>query len=207
MSAGPKASPRAGVSIACIVLAAGRSSRMAPRNKLLEPIGGEAMVRRVAATAHASGARPVLVVTGHEAAAVEAALRRLELTIVANPSYADGLSTSLRAGLRALPPDIDGALICLGDMPEVESSVLRALMAGFTGGNAICVPVHQGRRGNPILWGSRYFAEMMALTGDTGAKPLLARHREHVVEVAVATMSIFQDIDAPADLTRLAPSA
>jgi len=207
MSAGPKASPRAGVSIACIVLAAGQSSRMAPRNKLLEPIGGEAMVRRVAATAHASGARPVLVVTGHEAAAVEAALRGLELTIVANPSYADGLSTSLRAGLRALPPDIDGALICLGDMPEVESSVLRALMAGFTGGNAICVPVHQGRRGNPILWGSRYFAEMMALTGDTGAKPLLARHREHVVEVAVATMSIFQDIDAPADLTRLAPSA
>lgn len=202
MSAGAGQGP----SIATIVLAAGRSARMAPRNKLLEPIGGEAMVRRVAATALASGARPVLVVTGHEAAAVTTALRGLDVTIVANPGYAEGLSTSLRAGLRALPAGIEGALICLGDMPEVEVAVLRALLAGFTGPSTICVPVHQGRGGNPILWGSRYFAEMMALAGDVGAKPLLARHPEHVVKVAVTTASIFRDIDAPADLTRIRTS-
>lgn len=189
--------------IAGLVLAAGRSSRMAPRNKLLEPIGGEKMVRRVAATAIASGAGPVIVVTGHEAASVAAALRGLDVTIVANPDYADGLSTSLRAGLCALPPGIDGALILLGDMPEVEVPVLAALMASFTDESAICVPVRHGRRGNPVLWGRSYFAEMMRLTGDTGAKPLMARHEAQLIEVEVATDSIFEDVDVPEDLARL----
>ncbi len=193
--------------IAGIVLAAGRSLRMAPRNKLLESIGGEPVVRRVAATALASGARPVLVVMGHELAGVAAALGGLEVTLVANPAYADGLSTSLRAGLGALPAGIDGALICLGDMPQVDASVLKALIAGFTGPSAIAVPVHLGRIGNPVLWGSRYFAEMMSLTGDVGAKPLMARHQEHLIEVDVATGSIFADIDVPADLARLKRSS
>jgi molybdenum cofactor cytidylyltransferase len=189
--------------IACLVLAAGRSSRMAPRNKLLEPVGGEKMVRRVAATAIASGAEPVIVVTGHEAASVGAALQALGVTLILNPDYADGLSTSLRAGLSALPADIEGALILLGDMPEVEASMLTALMAAFTGVNAICVPVRHGRRGNPVLWGRSYFAEMMQLHGDTGAKPLMARHEARLIEVEVATDSIFEDIDAPEDLERL----
>jgi molybdenum cofactor cytidylyltransferase len=176
---------------------------MAPRNKLLEPIGGEKMVRRAAATALAGGATPVIVVTGHEAAAVADVLRGLDVTIVANPDYADGLSTSLRAGLQALPQGIDGALILLGDMPEVETSVLAALMAAFTSESAICVPVRHGRRGNPVLWGSAYFAEMMQLTGDSGAKPLMARHATHLIEIEVATDSIFEDVDAPEDLARL----
>ena len=189
--------------IAALVFAAGRSSRMAPRNKLLETVGGEPMVRHVAAVAIASGTQPVIVVTGHEAAAVTGALRGLAITIVANPDYADGLSTSLRAGLRALPQGIDGSLIVLGDMPEVETPVLTALVAAFTGESAICVPVRHGRRGNPVLWGSVYFAEMMQLTGDSGAKPLMARHETHLIEVEVATDSIFEDVDAPEDLARL----
>ena len=192
--------------IASIVLAAGRSSRMGPRNKLLEPINGEPMVRRAAATALASGARPIVVVTGHEAPAVTEALRGLDVTAILNPDYADGLSTSLRAGFRALSPDIDGALILLGDMPETEVGVLRALMAAFTDASAICVPVRHGRRGNPVLWGRRYFAEMMELTGDTGAKPLMARHEAKLVDVEVMTDSIFHDIDAPDDLMRLKQS-
>jgi len=189
--------------IAGLVLAAGRSSRMAPRNKLLEPVGGEKIVRRVAATAIAGGVTPVIVVTGHEAQAVAAALSGLAVTIVANPDYADGLSTSLRAGLGGLPAAIDGALILLGDMPAVGTGVLGTLMAAFTGASAICVPVRHGRRGNPVLWGSAYFAEMMQLSGDSGAKPLMALHEAHVVEVEVATDSIFEDVDAPKDLARL----
>jgi molybdenum cofactor cytidylyltransferase len=125
-----------------------------------------------------------------------------DVTIVANLDYADGLSTSLRAGLSALPRGIDGALILLGDMPEIETSVLTALVAAFTGENAICVPVRRGRQGNPVLWGSAHFAEMMGLTGDSGAKPLMARHETHLIEVQVATDSIFEDVDAPEDLAR-----
>jgi len=203
MSADPDPSPRAGVKIAAIVLATGRSSRMAPRNKLLESIGGEPIIRRVAANALASGARPVLVVIGHEAAGIATALGGLDVTTIANPAYAEGLSTSLRAGLRALPASIDGALVCLGDMPEVEGTVLRALMAAFTGASAICVPVRHGRRGNPVLWGIRYFAEMTEMTGDVGAKSMMARHKEYLIEVEAATDSIFEDIDAPADLARI----
>jgi molybdenum cofactor cytidylyltransferase len=193
--------------IASIVLAAGSSSRMGPRNKLLEPIGGEPMVRRVAAIALGSGAKPVVVATGHEAAEVGAALHGLDVTLTLNPDYADGLSTSLRAGLSALPSGVDGALVLLGDMPEVEGSVLLALMASFTGMSAICVPVRHGRRGNPVLWGRSYFPEMMELTGDVGAKPLMARHEARLIKVDVDTDSIFHDIDAPEDLARIRQDA
>ncbi|MGV1013674.1 MAG: nucleotidyltransferase family protein [Methyloceanibacter sp.] len=184
------------------MLAAGRSSRLAPRNKLLEPAGGKPMIRRVATNVLTSGVRPVIVVTGYEADRVAEALSGLEVTNVVNPSYAEGLSTSLRAGLEALPPRSDGALIFLGDMPEVEMSVIHALLASFTGPDAICVPVNRGQKGNPILWGSSYFAEMMTLTGDRGAKFLITSHADHLIEVDVATDSIFHDVDTPEDLAR-----
>lgn len=190
--------------VAAIVLAAGRSTRMAPRNKLLAEIEGEAMVRRVARVAIASGASPVIVVTGHEAEGIADALRGLDVSLVHNPDYAAGMSTSLRAGLAALPAGTSGALICLGDMPWVEVSILDALIAAFSvnGPQSICAPVHHGRRGNPLLWGAAYFPEMMALTGDAGAKSLLARHKAQIVEVEVATDGIFADADAPSDLAR-----
>jgi molybdenum cofactor cytidylyltransferase len=192
---------------AAIVLAAGRSSRMAPHNKLLEMIDGEKMVRRVARAALASGAHPVVAVTGYDAGLVADALRGLDVMVVDNSCWAEGLSASLRAGLRVLPKNIDGALICLGDMPGIDATVLEALMAAFAakGRDAICVPVRHGQRGNPVLWGASYFAEMLALSGDIGAKPLLARHEDRIIEVAVATDSIFEDFDEPQDLTRLGP--
>jgi molybdenum cofactor cytidylyltransferase len=199
------AASRSEARVASIILAAGCSSRMAPRNKLLECIHGEPMIRRVARAALASTAHPVIVVTGFQSAFVDRVLRDLEVTIVHNRFFGDGLSTSLHAGLRALPAASDGALICLGDMPRIEASVLKALITAFapSGTDAICVPVHRGQRGNPVLWGSRYFAEMMAISGDVGAKSVMARHQEQIVEVEVATDSILEDIDAPADLSRI----
>ncbi|MGZ8415934.1 MAG: nucleotidyltransferase family protein [Methyloceanibacter sp.] len=189
--------------ITAIVLAAGRSSRMAPRNKLLERVDGEAIVALVARTAIASGAKPVVVVTGFEAERVVAALRGLNLTIVHNEAFAEGLSTSLKTCLKALPPNCDGALILLGDMPKIDSSALDALVAAFATRDSICVPVHEGQRGNPILWGASYFPEMLAITGDVGAKRLIARHADRVIEVPVASPGIFADVDIPSDLARL----
>jgi molybdenum cofactor cytidylyltransferase len=195
-------SPRIGA----IVLAGGRSSRMGPRNKLLEPIGGKPIVAHVVDAAIASGADPVIVVTGFEAERIAGALSGLDVTLVHNPSFGAGLSSSLRTGLGALPSSAAGTLICLGDMPNVEVSVLRVLMAAFPGPSAICVPVHHGRRGNPLLWGKHYFADMMKLAGDSGAKGLLAEHAKNVVEVEVGTDSIFEDVDAADDLMRLKQS-
>jgi molybdenum cofactor cytidylyltransferase len=192
--------------IAAVVLAAGRSSRMAARNKLMEEVDGEPIVRRVVGLALGSGADPVIVVTGFDASRIGAALSDLKVTIVDNSDFEAGLSSSLKAGLSALSPDMDGALILLGDMPAVDTGVLDTLVEAFTGLDAICVPVHQERRGNPVLWGRSYFAEMMQLTGDKGAKALLARHTARVTEVPVESDSIFADVDTPADLARLRTS-
>ena len=197
------------MTVAGVILAAGRSSRMAPCNKLLEEIGGRKVVARVAETALASAARPIVVVTGFAAPHIAEALRGLDVTCVHNPDFALGLSTSLRAGLAALPADCDGALILLGDMPLIEAGDLEALIAAFAAKdrNSICVPARRGRIGNPVLWGRAYFPDMMRLSGDVGAKRLLEIHRERITEVETISDGIFADIDTPADLARLATQA
>jgi molybdenum cofactor cytidylyltransferase len=206
MSAGASGGGALHPKIAAIILAAGRSSRFGPSNKLLQSIGGMPVVRRVAVAALASGARPVLAVTGHEAPRVVEAFAGLEVRAVFNEHHEQGLSSSLRVGLHALPQACDGALILLGDMPAIGAAELKALISAFVmeGGKGVAVPVRHGRRGNPVLWSARFFAEMAALSGDAGAKELLHRHANQVTEVEVATDAIFADIDAPADLDRLA---
>ena len=194
--------PRA-LKVAAVVLAAGRSSRMAPRNKLLEFIEGKPLIAQTVSAALDSGAGLVIVVTGFEAERVEEALRGLKVKVVHNADHAQGLSTSLRTGLEALPRDSDGAFILLGDMPKIESRDLDALLAAFKGREAICVPVRGGRRGNPVLWGAHYFPEIMRIVGDMGAKPLMAKYPKHVIEVHVDSDGIFADIDTPLDLARL----
>ena len=187
--------------VAAIVLAAGRSTRFVG-NKLIEPIDGEAMVARVVALAIASGADPIIVVSGFEATRVAAVLQRLNVNVVHNPEYEEGMSTSLRAGIRAVPPECDGAIIVLGDMPRVQARDIAKLIAAFGefGRESICLPVKDGRRGNPVLWGAAYFTEMMAISGDVGARELLTRHADKVREVQVESTGIFADVDTPNDL-------
>ena len=191
--------------IAAIVLAAGRSSRMGGTNKLLADVHGTPLVARTVDAALASSARPVVVVTGHQGDAVRAALAGRPVTFADNPDFADGLSTSLRAGLAALPAEVDGALVCLGDMPTVEPSVLDRLIAAYnpTEGRAICVPVAQGRRGNPVLWDRRFFADMARVSGDTGARHLIGQNIEQVCEVPVDQDGVLDDVDTPDGLARL----
>ena len=190
--------------IAALVLAAGRSSRMGETNKLTAEIEGRPMVARAVDTALASGASPIVVVTGHEDNAVRAALASREIEIVHNPDYAEGLSTSLRAGVEALPANIDALFVCLGDMPDVTPVHLGRLAAAFDPeeGRTICVPTFSGKRGNPVLWGAQYIAEMRELKGDVGAKHLIGEHEDAVCEVPMTDEGIFRDIDTPDDLKR-----
>jgi molybdenum cofactor cytidylyltransferase len=191
--------------IACIVLAAGRSTRMGAANKLLADVGAKPMVRRVVESALASTASPVLVVTGHQADDVRAALAGLEVRFVHNSDYAIGLSSSLKAGIRAVPKSADGALVLLGDMPQITAAHLDRLIAAFAAetGNAIIVPTHAGKRGNPVLWSRAYFAKMLQLEGDVGAKQLLAVHASRVREVDLGTDAIFADVDTPEALAQM----
>jgi molybdenum cofactor cytidylyltransferase len=195
-----KAAPR----VAAIVLAAGRSTRMGTQNKLLADLGGVPMVRRVAETALRSKARPLLVVTGHQAAEVAAALSGLGVTFVANPDYATGLASSLKAGIRAAPAECDGAAVLLGDMPRIAADHVDRLIDAFVEApECIVVAVHGGRQGNPVLWPRRYFAELLQLEGDAGAKRLIGAYREDMREVEVATDAIFADVDTPEALARM----
>jgi molybdenum cofactor cytidylyltransferase len=184
--------------VAGVVMAAGRSSRMGA-NKLLMEDGGKPIVARVVEQAREAGLAEIIVVTGHQEAEVRAALAGHGVRFVPCPDYADGLSASLRCGLRALSADIDAALVLLGDMPRVGTNLLRRMIAGFnpTEGRAIIVPSFQGKRGNPVLWDRRFFAEMTALAGDVGARHLIGEHAELVTEIEAEDAGIFLDIDTP----------
>lgn len=199
---GHKASPGPG-SIAAIVLAAGRASRMGS-NKLVAELDGEPIVRRTVRAVLASRARPVIVVTGHEADAVRSALAGLDVIFVHNPDFADGMSTSLRAGVAAAGA-VDGALICLGDMPRLEAAHFETVLDAYRAGSPedIVVPTFDRKRGNPVLWPRAYFAEIAALSGDVGARALLDRHAENVRLVAIDDSAILVDVDTPAALAEL----
>ena len=190
--------------IAAVVLAGGRSTRYGTRNKLLEPLEGVPLVVRTVRAALASSAASVIVVTGHEADAVRAAVAGLDVRVVHNPDFADGLSTSLRTGLGAVPDDADGAVVALGDMPRIEARHLDRLIAAFSPkeGRGIVVPVHLGKRGNPVLFARAYFKELLAIEGDTGARHIIAASASEVAEVDLATDAIFLDIDTPEALAR-----
>jgi molybdenum cofactor cytidylyltransferase len=192
------------VRVAAIVLAAGRSSRMGAHNKLLADIAGQPMVRRVVEAALASKARPVLAVIGHQADEVRAALAGLDVTAVANPDYATGLASSLKAGIRAVPAASDGALILLGDMPRIVAEHIDRLVDTFAAApENIVVPMHEGRQGNPVLWPRSCFPQLLQLEGDAGAKRLIAAHGDRVSAVDLGTDAIFVDVDTPEALTRM----
>ena len=185
--------------IAAVVLGAGRSTRMGPVNKLTAEIGGKPLVRIAAENALASHASPVIVVTGHEREKVEAALAGLPVQIVFNADYAEGLGTSLKAGISAVPKDADGAIVCLGDMPQVDASLIDQLINGFDPerGALVVVPSIGGLRGNPVLWSRRFFPALMGIAGDIGARNLIATYAEAVVEVPVAGAAALTDVDTP----------
>ncbi len=184
---------------AAVILAAGRSTRMGGPNKLLAEITGKPLARIAAEAALKSQARPVVVVTGHQGETLREALSDLPLEFVENADFAEGLSTSLRAGISALPADIDGAVVMLADMPQVDQVLIDRLISAHDPekGALIAVPVLNGKRGNPVLWSRRFFPELTALEGDVGARHLIGKYGEAVVEVPVSGQAALTDIDTP----------
>ena len=191
--------------IAAVLLAAGASRRMRGANKLLCELDGVPLVARAADALIAGGAGPVLAVIGHEAPAVRAALAGRALDFVVHAGWAEGMASSLRAGIAALPGGPDGALIAFGDMPAFRPAAVRALIAAFdpAAGRSICVPVYRGLRGHPVLFGASHFDELGALRGDVGARELLLRHAERIASVPVEDAGVHLDVDTPEALAAL----
>lgn len=192
--------------VAGIVLAAGRSSRMAPHNKLLvADRAGRPMVARVVDNLLSSAARPVIVVTGHRAEEVRAAIAGRPVQVVHAADYADGLSASLRAGIAAVPATASAALVCLGDMPLVTGRMIERMIEAYDPdeGRSVVVPTWRGKIGNPVLWDRRFFPDIAGLVGDVGARPLLERHSEYVAQVELDDDAVLRDFDTVESLATL----
>ncbi len=201
----PRPTPRDGSAlptaprVCAVVLAAGRSTRMAPANKLFVEIDGKPLLDRAVEAATGSGCVETVVVVGNEAARARSILAGRKVRIVENKDFAQGMATSLRAGIAAVPADCDAALVLLGDMPGVTAKHVDRLIAAFAPheDRAICVATRQGKRGNPVLWASAHFAEMLALDGDQGARTLIRKHEAQVCDVEMDDDGVLVDLDTP----------
>jgi molybdenum cofactor cytidylyltransferase len=192
--------------IVAVVLAAGQSRRMGKVNKLLEQVEGKPMLSHTLDALDAADIGRTIVVTGHETDAISPLLQGRDVLAIHNPDFAEGLSTSLKAGLRALPPETEGVLVCLGDMPKVTAAHINRLIAAFNPleGRAVLVPTFQGKQGNPVLWSAEFVPAMLSLTGDQGAKPLFAEVSDRLLEVEMADAAVLLDIDTPTKLAEVA---
>ncbi len=198
----PKATPPADPGSAGGILLAAGGARRFGTQKLLQPLGHVPIVRRAAERLLAGGVPALTVVLGREAAAVRAALHDLPAAFVVNRRYSAGLAGSIRAGIRALPPDAAGALVALGDQPDVPPEVVAALLAAFRAGQGpIVAPAYRGVRGNPVLFHRSVFAELLHLRGDVGARALLAADPARVCLVPF-DLAPPGDVDTPADYRR-----
>lgn len=196
-----EASASARPAVAGVLLAAGRGTRMGSSNKLLMDVGGRPLVVVAVEQAIGSQLDCVVVVVGHQADQVRAALAGMPVEIFENPDFREGLSASIRAGIGALTSGFDGVAFLLGDMPCVRSSHIDTLIGAFAtaGRGAICVSSYQGSRGNPVLWDAQYLPDLRRLSGDVGGRGLLARYADRVREVPMPDGGVLIDVDRPDD--------
>lgn len=184
--------------VGCVVLAAGRSTRMGA-NKLVAELAGKPVIAHVVDAIAAAELGPPIVVLGEDPGAIRDALAGREVRFAVARDYRQGLARSLAAGIAAVAEDWAAAIICLGDMPLVSGDLLRA-MAAMAGPASIVAPRFGGRRGNPLLWGRDYFPGLRMLAGDVGAKTLLADYPDRIRHLDWSDDGIGIDVDRPEDL-------
>ena len=185
--------------IHAVILAGGQSKRMGTKNKLLVPINGKPMIALTVETIIASKASSVAAVTGFEHQKIQEAIKNSNIEFIHNKNFQNGISSSVVTAIKSAPEDCSAILIGLGDMPKITVSHINKLIDAYNPleGRAICVPTWKGKRGNPVLWARRFFPEMLQLKGDFGAKELMGKYAELVVEVEMNDNGIVIDIDTP----------
>ncbi len=187
---------------AAIILAAGRSERFGAQNKMLHEIDGVSIIRRTVSAVVDALLGDAVVVSGEDDDAILKACQGLDVRHAKNPTSWAGMGTSLATGAHAIRDDIDAVFIVLGDMPFLKTDTLTKMLTAFDpqSGRDIAVPVHNGRRGHPVLFGNEYLAQLRALNGDQGARRLLSDYPERVQAINVDDPGTLIDIDSPDDL-------
>lgn len=191
--------------VVAVVLAAGRSLRMGPKNKLLEKLGGKSILHHVITALQESQIKSIVVVLGHEAAKIKNDLEGEDVTYVMNPDYKQGIGTSISAGIRSVAKSARGALIMLGDMPVISAKTIDKLVNDFNRNSQaeIVVPTYEDQPGNPVLWSNRFFPQLSSLSGDRGGKPLIEENTDVVSFCSVDSESVHLDVDNSDELERL----
>lgn len=189
--------------ISAIILAAGESERMDKCKQLLK-ICGKNMVEKVVETVKDSQVDETIVVLGHKADQVLEKLPEEDLKIVFNPDYQNGMSTSLKAGIRGLGEETEAVLIVLADQPLVEPEVINRMIKEYEDSDdLILAPVYEGERGNPVLLDISLKDEMMGIEGDIGARNILKNREKDFRKVEVETPSVVMDVDTREDVEKI----
>ena len=189
--------------ISAIILAAGESRRMGVQNKLLLQIDSEVLIRKFVKSVSNSLVDAVLVVVGFEAEKIKAVLHDQSVKFVENPSYEEGMTTSIQSGVKASSNESTGLMICLADMPFAETSDLNLLIQAFndyrsTESSLIIVPVFQGNRGNPVLFSEVFRDKILTHKGE-GCREIVRQFPHYVKEVSMENDNLLRDIDTPED--------
>ncbi len=188
--------------IGAIILAAGESTRMGTQ-KLLLPYAGSTVIETIVDRVLRSRVDACVVVTGHDAERIRDALGARDVLFAQNDRYRDGMLSSVRAGLAASDESWKAALIVLGDQPSLRAETINLLIErNSIAPEDIVVPAFEGRRGHPLLVAMRFREEMMTDFDGIGLRGLLRAHPESVVEIAVGTSTILDDMDYPEDYQR-----
>ena len=184
--------------IAAIVPAAGMSTRMG-RNKLLLAFKGKPLIAQAVDTLLQSEVDEVVVVIGHEADKVKAELQGRQVTIVENPNYGQGMSTSIRVGLGAVSSGTTAIMIYLADQPLLEAQDVNRLTRAFAEARernkSIVVPFFRGQRGNPVILDASYKEAILDVVGEAGCKRVIKRNPDKVLVVEMETDHVVRDVD------------
>jgi molybdenum cofactor cytidylyltransferase len=165
---------------------------------------GRTLLDQVIENVRASGVQDIVLVLGHAAETIVKGIAARNLQVVVNTGYREGMGSSLRTGVSALPPEVDAALICLADQPFVRPETLELLMERYRKSSAqIVIPMCKGFRGNPVLLDRSVFPEVMVLSGDIGCRAIFGSHLEGIVKVPVEDLGILLDVDSKEDFDRL----
>lgn len=185
--------------VAAIILSAGKSERMGSPKALLK-YRGQSFLETILAAIASARLAPAIVVAGHHYDEISKSFPNVQIAF--NPNYNQGMSTSVQAGIRALPAGLDGVAVFLVDHPMVDRQTIEVLVARLAPGR-IVVPVHDGRRGHPVIFAADLFGEVLALSPDQGLNTVVRRQRERVIEVFVENAGVLRDIDTPEQFARL----
>jgi len=181
--------------ISAILLAAGESNRMGQPKQLM-PFSQSTILEGTIDNLLNSAVSETIVVLGYRDEEIRKNIAGKPVRIAINPDYQQGMSTSIIAGLKQIDKRARAVLVALGDQPFVDSQAINSLVEAFTANKrGIIIPVYQGKRGNPVIFATRYKSELLNLKGDVGGREIIKRHPDDVLEVAVNCEGVLLDID------------